>query len=475
MAFNSYFFILLYLPVLLAGYYAVSRLGKYRIAQLFLAVMSVWFYAYADIHYLPVLLGSICLNYFAFLLLKRNVMRRAVLTCAVALNLGMLLYFKYYNFFIDNANRLLAADLPVKKLILPLGISFMTFQQIAFVVDVYQGRVEECSLGEYVLFVTFFPHMLSGPIILYEEFVPLLRDENRKRISWDRIAGGIYLFVMGLGKKVLIADVLGRGVDFGYANLAELNTTSAVFISLAYTMQIYFDFSGYSDMAVGISRMLNLDLSVNFNSPYRAETIAAFWDRWHITLTRFFTRYLYIPLGGNRKGEVRTWCNTMLVFICSGLWHGASWTFVLWGFLHGAFVVLTKKSARVIEKIPGRILWAITLLFVNATWILFRAESFGVFREMCSVLVANDWGALHTGICSAVQSFLWSWIPGFPEWGGAALMLALSMVIVLSCRNAVQKAEKLDYTWKSGVVTVLVLIMSLLSFSNVSTYVYARF
>lgn len=475
MQFSSYIFMFVFLPVSVLGYYAAGKTGKYKNSQYFLLLVSIWFYAYADIRYLPVLAGSILMNYLIFLLLKRYRMRKALLAGAVILNLGVLFYFKYYNFFIDNANRFFGSDFSVKTLLLPLGISFMTFQQIAFIADTYHGKTEDCSLAEYALFISFFPHIISGPIITCEEFVPMLRDENRRNINWDRLAAGIYLFAMGLGKKVLIADVLGRGVDYGYASPAELNTTSAVFISIAYTLQIYFDFSGYSDMATGISRMLNLDLPVNFNSPYQARTIVEFWDRWHITLTRFFTRYLYIPMGGSRKGEMRTWFHTMVVFLCSGFWHGASWTFVVWGFLHGLFLLLTKKAARIIERIPGWVNWCVTLLFVNAAWILFRAGSFGVFREMCKVLLANDWGALHPELCRLTRSFIWAWIPGFPDWAGALLYLFLSGIIVLKCKNAIQKAQDFDFSWHSGAFTVIILILSVLSFSNVSTYIYANF
>lgn len=398
-----------------------------------------------------------------------------VLACAVSLNLGVLFYFKYYNFFIDNANRFFGTDLSIKTLVLPLGISFMAFQQIAFIVDAYKRKVTDCSFGEYALFISFFPHIISGSIITYEEFVPMLRDKSRKNVNWDRLGEGIYMFALGLGKKVLIADILGRGVDYGYANLTELNTTSAVFISIAYTIQIYFDFSGYSDMAIGLSRMLNLDLPANFHSPYQAKTIVEFWDRWHITLTRFFTRYLYIPMGGSRKGEARTWFNTMVVFLCSGFWHGASWTFVAWGFLHGLFLIFTKKAARFIERIPGWVSWCITLLFVNAAWILFRSGSFGVFREMCKVLLANEWGPLNSEICNLTGSFIWAWIPGLSDWAGMLLYLFLCMIIVLKCKNVAWKVQNFHFSWRSGVFAVVITILSILSFSSVSTYIYANF
>ena len=475
MFFNSYFFILIFLPVTVLGYYVLLNIRKYKSAKIFLTFMSLCFYAYANVSMLSVIIGSICFNYVIYILMKKSRWCRLFLTIAILTDLGILFYFKYYNFFIDNVNLILKTQLSILEIVLPLGISFMTFQQISFVVDVYKGRVEECNFIEYALFVSFFPHLMSGPIITYHDFVPLLKDNCRKKVNWDALAGGIYMFVMGLGKKVLIADVLARGVDCGYNSLTQLNTTSAVFISFLYTFQIYFDFSGYSDMAIGLSRMLNLDLPVNFSSPYKARTIIEFWDRWHMTLTAFFTRYLYIPLGGSRKGKMRTWINTMIVFVCSGFWHGASWTFIFWGFLHGLFLTFTKRFRSSIERLPNILNWIVTMIFVNTTWILFRAESFSKFRTMCGVLFSNNWGALNADICDSFQNFLWGWIPGLPYWGGACGYLIVSAVLVFKCKNVKEKAETFGFSWQSIIYTVIIMILSILSFSSVTTYVYANF
>lgn len=444
-------------------------------AQYFLLAMSLWFYAYTNIRFLSFILLSICFNYGIYIGMGKYKQRKILLVTALVFNLGILFYFKYYNFFIDSTNMIFKTNLSIRSILLPLGISFMTFQQIAFVVDAYHDKIEKCSLREYALFIAFFPHVLSGPILTYDDFIPLLRDERRRRVDWDRLAAGIYMFTLGLGKKVLVADAFMKAVDYGYGNITEMNTTSAIFISLAYTMQIYFDFSGYCDMAVGISRMLNLNLPTNFHSPYKAKTIIEFWDRWHITLTNFFTKYLYIPLGGNRKGKLRTCMNTMVVFICSGFWHGASWTFVLWGFLHGAFLVLTKRFKRVIDKVPGIINWAFTMLFVNATWILFRSESFGTFKGMCRVLLSNNWGGLNKEMCAAFDNYLWGWLPALPYWSIACFYLVAAMVIALKCKNVEERAEELSYDYRSIILTVVILVLSVLSFSDVKTYIYANF
>ena len=484
MVFNSYIFILLYLPLVIIGYYLLNRLRiwKGKAGQVFLLLMSLWFYAYANVRFLPVIIGSIIFNYCCYLLFMRKdakavrgIGRKLLLAAVICVNLGVLIYFKYYNFFVDSLNIVFRTSFSIRELLLPMGISFITFQQIAFAVDSYRDEVEKCSFLEYALFTAFFPHLLSGPIILHGDFFPLLKDERRKKLDWNQFASGIYLFACGMGKKVLLADVFGSAVDIGYGDISALNTTTAVFVSLAYTLQIYFDFSGYSDMAVGVSRMLNLDLPVNFNSPYKAKTISEFWDRWHITLTRFFTRYLYIPLGGSRRGKVRTWINTVIVFLCSGFWHGASWTFIFWGFLHGIAMVLNRIFGKWISRLPSVFNWLVTFLFVNAAWILFRAGSFGTTVNMFRILFSNRWGGLQAEVSDAFLNYLTQYIPFIPSWGIAAGYLAVGLGIVLFGRNLYEKSGEKCLGIKSGIAVVILLVLSTLSFSGISTYVYANF
>lgn len=484
MVFNSYIFMLVFLPLTVIGYYILNRIqaGRGKAGQIFLLLMSLWFYMYTNKYYLLFIAGSIGFNYCIHLLLVRKDTRdiggnrrKLLLALAVAGNLGVLIYFKYYNFFVDSLNLVFHTSFSIRELLLPMGISFITFQQIAFAVDSYKRETERCSFLEYALFAAFFPHLLSGPIILHGDFLPLLRDEERKKPDWDRIASGIGLFAGGMGKKVLLADVFGNAVNAGYGNVSGLNATTAVFVSLAYTLQIYFDFSGYSDMAVGISRMLNLDLPVNFRSPYKAATVTEFWDRWHMTLTRFFTRYLYIPLGGSRKGKTRTWINTMIVFLCSGFWHGASWTFIFWGFLHGMAMVLTKMLTRWIQKIPRAVNWFLTFLFVNAAWVLFRSGSFGTAKGMFLAMLSGQWGGLQTEVGDAFLNYLTRNIPKIPSWGIACAYLALGLGIVLFGRNLYERTEEECVSVKSGVAAVALLVLSVLAFSGVSTYVYANF
>lgn len=395
-----------------------------------------------------------------------------LLGVGIVCNLLILMYFKYYNFFVDSSNMLFGSRLAVKEIMVPLGISFITFQQIAFLVDASRQDISSCSFLEYALFVSYFPHVSSGPIILHGDFLPLLHAE--RKMDWDKFSAGIYMFFMGLGKKVLIADVFGSAVDWGYANIDALNSTSAVFISLAYSMQIYFDFSGYSDMAIGISRMLQLDLPANFNSPYKSVTILEFWKRWHMTLTGFLTKYLYIPLGGNRKGKVRTHVNTLIVFLCSGLWHGASWTFVIWGGLHGCFMIFTKQFQKVFDRLPICLNQLITLVFLNFTWILFRAQSFTVFRQMAGVMIRNDWGKLSDEIGECFRPIILESLR-VPSWLYAVIFLAAVAYVVLKCENVQERAEHMKYSFVSCMWTLLVAVMSILSLSGVSTFVYSLF
>lgn len=476
MIFNSYLFILLFFPVTLVGYYLCC--GHRKTADFVLLAASGVFYCQAGWRAACLFLADILLNYgfFRRILWQRERAgagrAKRILWLGIACNLAVLGYFKYYNFFVDNLNLFFGAGLSIKEIILPMGISFITFQQIAFLVDASRGETEPCGLPDYALFASFFPHVGSGPIIRHSDFFPLLQRE--RRMDWDRFAQGIYMFAMGLGKKVLIADVFGRAVDLGYSDLSALNRTSLLFVSFAYTLQIYFDFSGYSDMAVGISRMLQLDLPFNFDSPYKAKTVAEFWRRWHMTLTGFLTKYIYIPLGGSRKGKLRTYLNTMLVFLCSGLWHGASWTFLLWGGIHGLLMVLTKHFQKMVDRVPGILSHGITLLVLNFTWIVFRAGSFRVLRQMAEGMLFRKWGGLDEELCGFFVPVVLA-DSACPAWVCALLFMLAAMVIVLTCKNVQERAECLTYSVKSCVWVFAVLLLSILSLSGMSTFLYSLF
>ena len=378
MLFNSYIFILFFLPLSVVLYYGLNKLGKETLAKVTLIGMSLWFYAYFHISYLFLILGSILFNYVCsrtILKQSQKTIRKSVLAAGILANTGIIIYFKYFDFFLENINICFGSNFALRNILMPLGISFFTFQQISYLVDSYRGETVEYSFVDYALFVSFFPQLVAGPIVLHQEMIPQFCDRARKRLDHDMLANGVRLFAIGLFKKVMIADVLGRGADWGFSNPSILTGVDVAIVSLLYTLQIYFDFSGYCDMACGIANMFHMELPQNFNSPYKSKSILEFWQRWHMSLSRFLRKYIYIPLGGSRRGKARTMVNVIIVFLISGIWHGAAWTFILWGVLHGMANVLCRLIENLWEKITGWIRWFLTFLFVNLTWILFRANS----------------------------------------------------------------------------------------------------
>ena len=291
MLFNSHIFIFLFLPIVIIGYYFFNHFKKYNLAQLYLIIMSLWFYAYFNINYLFIIILSVLFNYILYKIMKKN-NKKIYLIIGLIINIGLLIYFKYMYFFISNINYIFKTNFNFLNILLPLGISFFTFQQISFIIDTYRLETPEYSLLHYASFVTFFPQLIAGPIVTHNELIPQFIDKKKKKFNYDNFAKGLYVFSIGLAKKIIIADTFGTIVNWGYDNISLLDSTNAIIVMLSYTFQIYYDFSGYSDMAIGISKMFNIDLPVNFNSPYKALTIADFWERWHITLTRFFTKYI---------------------------------------------------------------------------------------------------------------------------------------------------------------------------------------
>lgn len=506
MLFNSYIFILFFLPVTVAGYFFINKhkkRGKGTADLWWLFLASSWFYGYANPICLLLLLLSIGVNHYVSLKIN-NSRKQSHLSDAkrwmmsgVVFNLALLVYFKYFDFFVSNLNQLFHQDWTLKNLMLPLGISFFTFKQIAYIVDCYREKEQiHYQLIEYTTYVIFFPQLISGPIGLHYEFIPQMRDEAKKKVDYSNLSQGLYALALGLGKKVLIADSLSKLVAVGYADVEKLNGMSVWFIMIAYTLQIYFDFSGYSDMALGIEKMLNLEPVINFNSPYKAKTVGEFWDRWHMSLTRFFTRYVYIPLGGSRKGKLRTYSNTMIVFLLSGLWHGANWTFVLWGFFHGLFMTIEKivkdvwkavggfKIKNPILLLVGKITGTVyTFLFVNLAWVLFRAESI----EQAKILIAKLF-VIKGGISAAIlekandlveirvlaRVGLDSLISLHPQMPCVLLVLVL-LLGVFFMKNTQEKIKVDKYSVWRSLVTVVLIVWSVISFSDVSEFLYFNF
>lgn len=409
MLFNSYAFLLLFLPVSLLGYFLLARVAGKSAAAAWLAGASLFFYGYWDFHYVPLLLASISFNFLIGSRIGRHAgtpLATRLLAWGVATNLALLGYFKYADFFLGTVATLTDAPIEPLHIILPLGISFFTFTQIAYLADARLGKAKEYNFTNYVLFVTYFPHLIAGPILHHKEMMPQFADSATYRFQSSNLAVGSAIFVIGLAKKVLIADNLSV-----YANeLFNAPSETTFFVAwggvLAYTFQLYFDFSGYSDMAIGLSRLFGVRLPLNFNSPYKAVSISEFWRRWHMTLSRFLRDYLYIALGGNRKGPVRRYVNLMLTMLLGGLWHGAGWTFVVWGGLHGAYLVINHAWQALRQRLgltrpsrPWRVASiALTFLAVVVAWVFFRATSF----HDAAVIVAGMSGSFGFALPAAI-------------------------------------------------------------------------
>ena len=391
MLFNSFEFIFVFLPVVLVVFYWLVHRGRQDSALYWLVLASLFFYGWWKPAYLYLIVGSVLFNYFIGNLLTARKhsrrLRRAALWLGVGANLASIGYFKYANFFIDNVNAVLGTDYNIGTIVLPLAISFFTFQQIAYLVDAWRGETEEHNFRNYALFVTFFPQLIAGPIVHHKEMLPQFMQNDARRFNSDNLVVGLSIFAIGLFKKVVIADGVAPYADavFGMAKSGEtIYLLEAWTGALAYTIQLYFDFSGYSDMAIGIARMFGIRLPVNFNSPYKSLNIIDFWRRWHITLSRFLRDYLYFPLGGNRKGPTRRHVNLMTTMLLGGLWHGAGWTFIIWGGLHGIYLVINHAWRGLRQKLgqdlsrstlAGRTAArALTLLAVIVAWVYFRAE-----------------------------------------------------------------------------------------------------
>ncbi len=378
MLFNSYEFIFVFLPISFFIYFYLNNLKLFKQAKLFLLFASLFFYSWWNIDYLPLILASMVFNYIIGVKLSKKDFpyKRKLLIFGILSNVFLLGYFKYSDFFIENINFLTGSNISLLHLALPLAISFFTFQQIAYLVDSYRGETKEYDFLNYAVFVTFFPQLIAGPIVHHKEMMPQFEDKNKKYINYKNIALGISIFALGLFKKVAIADTLSVYAVNGFDLASSLKFIEAWVTALSYTFQLYFDFSGYTDMAIGAALLFNIKLPINFNSPYKALNIQDFWRRWHITLSRFLRDYVYIPLGGSRKGDLVTYRNLFLTFLIGGIWHGAGWTFVFWGALHGIGMVVHRIWQKIGFKLHKFIAWFITFNFVNITWVFFRAKDF---------------------------------------------------------------------------------------------------
>jgi alginate O-acetyltransferase complex protein AlgI len=396
MLFNSSEFIFIFLPVTFFIYFYLNKKRLTIASRGWLVFTSLFFYSWWNVIYLPLILGSMLFNYILGSTLtndRKNKNNRfsnkSLLLFGILMNLLLLAYFKYADFFIENFNLALNTNISLFHLALPLAISFFTFQQIAYLVDSYKKETKEYDFLNYSVFVSFFPQLIAGPIVHHKEMMPQFAIAKNMIVNYHNIIVGLFIFSIGLFKKVVIADTFAKWANIGFDQTTVLNFFEAWATSLSYTFQLYFDFSGYCDMAIGLALLFNIKLPINFNSPYKAKNIQDFWRRWHITLSRFLRDYIYIPLGGNKLGNFRTYNNLMTTFIIGGFWHGAGWTFLFWGFLHGLALSIHRIFNNLGFKLWGWVGWLITFNFVNIAWVFFRAkeweDAIKVLKGMISI------------------------------------------------------------------------------------------
>lgn len=474
MLFNSALFLYAFLPVTLLAFWVAHTRFSVRSAQWVLLLASCVFYGAWDWRYLAMLLLLLAFNYQLGGVLAR---RQSVgaLTAGIGFNLLVLGYFKYADFFIGNLNDMVGTQYALMHVILPLGMSFFIFQKIAYLVDCHRGLVTDRDPLRFSIFVMFFPQLIAGPIVHHAEIIPQLQ---KKSLLPDArmVSAGLFLLSVGLFKKVVVADSLASYVDVPFAHVAELQFLDAWSAALAYTLQLYFDFSAYSEMAMGLALLFGVVLPVNFNSPYKSASIAEFWRRWHITLGRFLRDYLYIPLGGNRNGWGRAMLAALVVMVLGGLWHGAGWTFVLWGLMHGVYLVIHRAWGFAGITLPRAVSVAITFLAVLFAWVMFRAASAGdalsiwqTMLGMKGIVLPPSYSAWFAGMFEIQHS---SFITGIEVW-----LMAGLLIFVMTAQNVHQRGEAVTSapTKRSFAVIALLLISSILALGQPSTFLYYQF
>lgn len=466
MVFSNPVFLFFFLPATLLAYFLCPKLFR----NVFLLAASLFFYAWGEELYVLILIGSIGLNYVAGLLIERATARTRLwaLWLGIAANLGLLGYYKYAGFLLENIGLLeAAAEAPA----LPIGISFFTFQALSYLVDLYYGRVEvQRDPLKLALYISLFPQLIAGPIVRYSEVEAALTNRTTTRSDFSE---GMHQFVRGLAKKTLIADPMGLAADQIYAiPAAGLSPETAWLGAICYAFQLYFDFSAYSDMAIGLGRIFGFRFPKNFDYPYTAQSVTEFWRRWHMTLSRWFRDYLYIPLGGNRAGAMRTYLNLWIVFLATGIWHGAAWTFIAWGAFHGLFLIIERLGlSRVLESCPRPIRHGYLLLVVLIGWVMFRSETFSQSWSFYEAMFFFERGSMadfypieryldtYTGLILAIAAVL---SIGFRPWAGKRLSAVVGSMVLIAGREV--------YFW-----TLLLVSIISVGAASYSPFIYFRF
>lgn len=486
MVFNSYIFILAFLPFVVMVYHFLKFQGLQKLSKVFLILLSALFVLYANTYSLIFLFFSIVLNCSigSILINSQNDRKRKVLCfIGVLVNILSLVYFKYTYFIVDNLSTYAKINFQIEEIIIPLGISFITFQQISYLVDAYRRKIEENNVIDYILYVVYFPKLVQGPITKYNDFLVQLNGKKEKE-TIENVGYGFWIFIQGLAKKVLLADMFAKAVNWGIGTSIEhMTSLDAVIVVLSFTFQIYFDFSGYSSMAIGVSKMLDINLPDNFDSPYQAKSVIEFWKRWHITLTDFLREYLYFPLGGSRKGKLRTYVNVMLIFLVSGLWHGAAWTYVVWGCLHGVAYCLNKIFYKQWERLGGICQWLFTFLFINISWVFFRALSVSQACDILLKIIRMENISVSEALLQCFYmpevTFLTNRFEGFSnfwsQFHGIEMVgfLWIGIIIVLNIKDRYENEFK--PTIMKCICSILLLSWSVVSLSTVVEFIYGGF
>ena len=490
MLFNSYEFIFVFLPVSFFIYFYLNHKRLTTASKIWLVFASLFFYSWWNIVYLPLILTSVFFNYtIASAIVERDALKKkyfskkSLLQIGLVFNIGLLAYFKYADFFISNTNSLVNTDIGLLHLALPLAISFFTLQQIAFLVDSYEGLAKEKNFLNYIIFVTFFPQLIAGPIVHHKEMMPQFVSIRNKAKNYKNIALGLFILSIGLFKKVVIADTFAIWATAGFDTATTLNLFEAWFTSLSYTFQLYFDFSGYTDIAMGAALLFNIKLPINFNSPYKATGIIDFWQRWHITLSRFVTTYIYTPLvkSFDNLNFHKAMIATFVTFLIAGLWHGASWMFVIFGGLHGLALVVNNYWKKTKIKINKILAWFITFNFVNITMVFFRAEEWDDAIKVLSSMFSLD-NIMLPNILESVLPFLnkygveFGWFTQNIQGRSFTLVfLIIGFILVLFFENSSKKLDNFKLNFINSFIFVMAFTISFYKLSGYSEFLYFRF
>lgn len=530
MLFNSYIFVFFFLPLVLLLWHGMNHFGKYRLAQGCVAALSLWFYGYYNYSFILLLLGSVTVNWGLSLLMQKceNVTavrmrameevsldqerrvykkrekaglrkkKKILGVSGIAFNVGLLFYFKYFDFFVVNINAGFGTNWAIRNIALPLGISFYTFQQISYVVDRMTGEAEHYKYLDYLSYVVYFPQLIAGPIVAHDTLIPQFAQTERRAWNWDNFLNGVRIFVLGLCKKVLLADQFGQIVDHAYSGIDSLDTMTAWLSAVCYAFQIYFDFSGYSDMAIGLGKMMNLDLPINFNEPYKSKSVGEYWQRWHITLYQFLNKYIFNPLAlqlwrrmsflpkilRKKFQKAPATLAVLITFFISGVWHGAEWSFFLFGIAHG--LAVASESYIPYQKLPDKLRTFLTFMFVVLALVLFRSDTIMIAGQMYEKLFSLSYNGYIFTLPGWLNNFMFQTFHQqlFDSFKFVAYKYMYQVVLIIYLVIAIYICSKREVVahvmdtkptmpkmWGLSVLFVL----SVLTFSGVKVFLYFNF